>query len=469
MNISTINVSTINAKTINMSTLNVSDLNSSFANITSINTRYIEPSATEITNDAFLYTTTTTGVVSIATGITTGAINVGNELSTGSLSISKGTININPKTLLNMANLLTTGTANMFNASTFTGTVNFANTSNLSGTTNKINFGSLTSNISMVGRLDIGTTNDNVNISGSQIRIDSAVNKSISIGTSQTSSIINIGGALAAGIRLGTNISSGNIEIGTFLKTGYIEIGSLTSSADFYMNTRTGIFSVCNFDEFAGTINIAATANMSNASTNIINIGSTTTSSLNIKSKQIQIGTSQVASDTISIGTSGASTLILNSPINTLYSYNTSSLSTGTGVVGTFGYIYPEERTSNINVSTPLKNILNQEITATGVYLIVGNLTISSSAAQTFPRITCNIGYGATGGTTSSITTVKMINVVFTASGAGSVFNFTFTEVYTAFSVSSPNNFITVALLNDNSAKTFTAETGSYIKVTKIA
>jgi len=156
INSSTINASTAKIKTINCSTINCSNiasvggnitqlqaytLNSTDARLLMLTTKYIEPDASEITNDAFLYTTTTEGVVSIATGLTTGALNIGNELSTGSLSMSKGTININPKTLLNMGNQLTTGTANMFNASTFTGTINFANTSNLSGTRNTINFG----------------------------------------------------------------------------------------------------------------------------------------------------------------------------------------------------------------------------------------------------------------------------------------------------------------------------------------
>lgn len=444
---SIVNVSNLNVKTINMSTLNVSDINSSFANITFINTRYIEPSATEITNDAFLYTTTTEGVVSIATGITNGAINVGNELSTGSLSISKGTININPKSLFNVANLLTTGTANMFNASTFTGTVNFANTSNLSGTRNNIKFGSLTSNISMVGQIDIGTTDYNVNISGRDVRINSGSNRPIVIGSLQSSNNTIIGGYAAAGLALGTSISTGNIEMGTYLTTGYIEIGSPSSNSFVDIYSRTGRIGIGDFNQFNGTVNIAATANVSNASTNTINIGSATTSSLILgsntmagnmflrtagnlnlgtQSNQIQMGTSQAATNTISIGTTGASTLNLNCPITPNYnaSYNVTN---GAGINSNVGYIY-NNSTSPASFSLATNDAFYncQQITLvdTGVYMIwIDNKLYNNN-------------------TTGSIVLYYMEVMVGTTLGGTNIFDGFFNSYAQLFNATTPNSQI---------------------------
>lgn len=501
INTSTINASTAKIKTINCSNiasvggnitqLQVSELNSTFARILGVTTKYIEPDASEITNDAFLYTTTTEGIVSIATGLTTGALNIGNELSTGSLSMSKGTININPKTLLNMGNQLTTGTANMFNASTFTGTVNFANTSNLSGTRNTINFGSVTSNINMSGRINIGTTNDDVNISGRDIKINSGSNRPIVIGSLQSSNNTIIGGYAAAGLALGTSISTGNIEMGTYLTTGYIEIGSPSSNSFVDIYSRTGRIGIGDFNQFNGTVNIAATANVSNASTSIINIGSATTSTLVLgsnsmagsialrtagnlnlgaQSNQIQMGTSQVATNTISIGTTAASTLNLNCPITPNYnaSYNATN---GAGVNTNVGYIY-NNSTSPASFSLATNDAFYncQQITLVdpGVYMIwIDNKLYNDNVGGSIVLYYMRVMVGTTlGGTNVFSGYFNSYAQLFNATSPNSQIDSPFTLPYVN---TTANQILYTRIRVGRDALGLYWDTSSYIKAVRIA
>lgn len=93
-----------------------------------------------------LFPALTTGTINIGTNVTTtGAITIGNGAATGSFSVSEGTININPKTTLNIANQIVSGTMNICNANTYRGTLNICATANVSNaSTNTINIGSST-------------------------------------------------------------------------------------------------------------------------------------------------------------------------------------------------------------------------------------------------------------------------------------------------------------------------------------
>lgn len=97
-----------------------------------------------------LFPNLTTGLINIGVNATTtGAINIGNSTVTGSFSVSQGTININPKTTLNMANQIGAGTVNICNSNNYAGTINLAATAHSTAVINTLNIGSTTSNITI--------------------------------------------------------------------------------------------------------------------------------------------------------------------------------------------------------------------------------------------------------------------------------------------------------------------------------
>ena len=108
-----------------------------------------------------LYGNLSTGLINFGINTTSGAINIGNASATGSFSVSQGTINLNSKTTLNMANQIGAGTVNICNANTYAGTLNIASTAHSSATANTLNIGSTTSNITINSKtLSINSTTD---------------------------------------------------------------------------------------------------------------------------------------------------------------------------------------------------------------------------------------------------------------------------------------------------------------------
>jgi hypothetical protein len=91
---------------------------------------------------------------------------------------------------------------------------------------------------------------------------------------------------------------------------------------------------------------------------------------LGLQSNQIRIGTTQIASNTISVGTTGASTLNLNCPITPNYnaSYNAT---TGAGVNTNVGYIYNSNTPSSIAITSgTFYNCQQVTLADQGVYMI---------------------------------------------------------------------------------------------------
>lgn len=163
LNATTINASTYNASTFNASTINASTYNATNINASSIITGELYSDYSELGNITFtndtintlaptstigLFPALTTGIVNLATNGTNSAVNIGNSADVGSFSLSNGTININPKTTLNVANQIGTGNVNICNANTFNGVVYIANTTPTSGA-NIINMGSTSTTINI--------------------------------------------------------------------------------------------------------------------------------------------------------------------------------------------------------------------------------------------------------------------------------------------------------------------------------
>lgn len=162
INNTTINTSTLNASTSNVSTYNATNINASSIITAELYSDYSELGNITFTNDTIdtlaptstvsLFPALTTGTLNIATNMTTtGAITMGNSGSTGSFSLSEGTININPKTTMNLANQIGTGVVNICNASTFNGVMYIANTSSASGV-NNIFMGSVSTTLTIKTR-----------------------------------------------------------------------------------------------------------------------------------------------------------------------------------------------------------------------------------------------------------------------------------------------------------------------------
>ena len=87
------------------------------------------------------------------------------------------------------------------------------------------------------------------------------------------------------------------------------------------------------------------------------------------------------------------------------------------------------------------------------------------------PRLNSNLGYGATGGTSSGITQYRMVDNLFQTTGtAGDSLTMTYSAVYTITSVTTPNNFLTVSAIGSTNALIIvSASIGSKITATRIA
>jgi len=237
INTSTINVSTLNASTttfgtINNTTINTSTLNASNATILNasmgnfnMTTNTLGISSQSATID--LFPTLSTGTINLATNVTTsGAITIGNGAATGSFSVSEGTININPKTTLNMANQIGTGTVNICNANSYAGTLNLCATANISNTsTNTIN---------------IGSSTNTLNISSTTINVQTAMTPKYSYTANGTGDVQKIGYVYTPAYSGGQN-------------TG-ITSGAITTAFSQYIDLN-GVWLVC----FHHTINCTAT------------------------------------------------------------------------------------------------------------------------------------------------------------------------------------------------------------------
>ena len=220
-----------------------------------------------------------------------------------------------------------------------------------------------------------------------------------------------------------------------------------------------------------GTLSIPGTMTLNNiqaaSSSTAVNIYTNTTAAITIGATTASVNIPSYI-QTPKIQSAGTS-IDIGDPIAPSYAYDAT---TGTGVFGTIGYIYSFTSTAAVNVSTVQKNILNLPITDIGVYLINVNLIITNPfPSLTIPRLYSNLGYGATGGTSSGITQYRMVDNLFQTFGtAGDSLTMTYSAVYTVTTVTTPNNFLTVsAIASTNALQIMSASIGSKITATRIA
>lgn len=326
----------------NITTLQASTLNSTNARLVNVKTKYIEPDPSEITNDVFLYTTTTTGLVNIGTGLTTGKILMGSPTS----SVNMETLNVS--------------------------TVNASNYNAVNINASYIATGELYSDYTELGNTTF--TNDTVD-------------------TLVPTSTINLFPALTTGtLNIATNVTtSGAISIGNGTATGSFSVSEGTininpkSTLNIANQIVAGTANICNSNTYRGTLNIAATANVSNTSTNTVNLGSST-STLNINSKTINLGatTSNISVNSQSITLNTTNSFIdFIKPLRPQYSI---FANTGTTVNGTIGQIITGAITRANgyaivdNVDTEYGNITNLPI---GVYVVYSKIGVLSAGAVT--------------------------------------------------------------------------------------
>lgn len=160
-----------------------------------------------------LFPNLSTGTINFGVNATSaGAINIGNASATGTFSVSEGTININPKTTLNMANQIGTGTVNICNANTYQGTLNIASTANTNGLlTNALNIGSSTSNITIkAGSISIDSNND-----------------------------IDIKKPLSPGYSVFANVGTSAVNTIGYIEGGTFNTGTIAMGVDTYHNLDT--------------------------------------------------------------------------------------------------------------------------------------------------------------------------------------------------------------------------------------
>ena len=287
-NISTLNVSTLNASTttfgiINNTTINTSTLNVSTANIstlkainvsaTNINASYISTpeiyadyaelgtiafsnetiSVLDNTATVSLFPALTTGTINLATNVTTsGAITIGNAAATGSFSVSEGTININPKTTLNIANQILNGTSNICNSNGYRGTLNIASTANVSNastntiniassTTSALNFGCpLTPNYNSFYSATTGITRSSgigYQIIGNMSSGGSFSTTNGTVATTIGSIALTIGVWIINFVALFSNTTSTAIADFDFIS---LRVGTTLNGTDVYMNSFFG-------------------------------------------------------------------------------------------------------------------------------------------------------------------------------------------------------------------------------------
>ena len=307
-NIKTANASTANNVSINCSniasvggnitTLQASTLNSTNARLVNVKTKYIEPDPSEITNDVFLYTTTTSGLVSIGTGLTTGKINMGSPTS----SINLATLNAS------------TVNASNYNASNFGAT-------NINAS--YIQTGELYSDYTELGNINVSSyTIDSLLPTATVDLFPSLTTGTLNIATNMTST---------GAITMGNAASTGSFS----LSEGTINLNPKTT-LNIANQLGTGTANICNANTYRGTLNIAATANVSNASTNVLNIGSTT-SITSINSWSLSLNTL-------------ASNIDIIKPLSPGYAVFSG---TGTSSVDTIGYMFSfSSNTVNANMPT---------------------------------------------------------------------------------------------------------------------
>ena len=235
-NISTLNVSTLNASTttfgiINNTTINTTTLNASTANISFLKTTNISSISSSATNN--LYPDSTTGILNICPNYTNGAINIGNSGDVGSFSLSQGTININPKTTLNVANQIGTGNVNICNSNTFNGVLYIANTTPTSG-----------ANI-----ISMGSTSTTINVNSFQTTITSSRDYTMNAGSgfniryNRAQIPVSIGYSANTGTNV--NGSVGRIMVGTITRAnGFAIVDNVDTEYGNITNLEVGVWVV---------------------------------------------------------------------------------------------------------------------------------------------------------------------------------------------------------------------------------
>ena len=249
INVSTLNASTTTFGTINNTTINTSTLNASTANISFLKTTNISSISSSSTNN--LYPDSTTGILNICPNYTNGAINIGNSTDVGSFSLSQGTININPKTTLNVANQIGTGTVNICDANTFNGTLDLASTIPTSGT-NTVNIGSTSTALTEKSSThNISSTT--LNVSATTINLGTTAMSSLNINKPLTPNYDSLYNA--------TNGAGANTDI------GYVYFVNNTSVFNMANNALVAITNLQIFDVGVYLVNVRYQTGNQTAST----------------------------------------------------------------------------------------------------------------------------------------------------------------------------------------------------------
>jgi hypothetical protein len=298
-----------------------------------------------------------------------------------------------------------------------------------------------------------------VNLSATNISTNmlSTVNLSATNISTRNLSTVNLSATNISTFNLSaTNISTNNIVSSTTAAdcnlfnnatTQTIKIGNGQTTGDFYIGSSTGVADAGSLILGSDYTNVY----LGHYSPNV-NIGQ---------------GGSGTAIKNITIG-NAYSTININAPLLPQYAYNaTTGITPTTGI----GYINSAIRGGNVNFSTVL-TVLSVAITDPGVYLINVRLDITNmnAFAYTVPTILSTLGFGASNGTGTNITSHYMMNNAFGASGGGAaVMSINYSTVEPITSVTSPNNFLYVTILETITTFNLRCNAGSYLLATRIA
>jgi len=284
-----INTSTLNASTINVSTLSIGT--TSFG---TINCSTINASTGNIANFNF---SNNTMKLNVSGNMSIGTSNV-NKLYLGNASslLTQGVVcnkiicettqfdlcsdltALSPSTTVNIglnASIVAIGSGNSYGIDISELRIRTGSIITTTSPTYPLTLGGI--NMSANTRVFLGAGQNVVELGTNNAGCTTRVGSWMSQTTGLTSSLdaVDIYGNPSA--TQTTNISP-VLTTGTFNLTSGLTTGTLNLAN----NLTTGITNICNSNAFRGTINIGATANASTLLTNTINIGSSTTTALNI-------------------------------------------------------------------------------------------------------------------------------------------------------------------------------------------
>ena len=417
-----INTSTLNASTINVSTLSIGT--TSFG---TINCSTINASTGNIANFNF---SNNTMKLNVSGNMSIGTSNV-NKLYLGNASslLTQGVVcnkiicettqfdlcsdltALSPSTTVNIglnASIVAIGSGNSYGIDISELRIRTGSIITTTSPTYPLTLGGI--NMSANTRVFLGTGQNVVELGTNNAGATTRVGSWMSQTTGATSSLdaVDIYGNPSA--TQTTNISP-VLTTGTF---------NLTSGL------TTGTTNICNSNAFRGTLNICATANVSNASTNTINIGSSTTADLN-----------------------------LGCPLTPTYAYNSTSGSSSTSgylKVGQLGLLTLASGFTFVGAGAITSRLARFDSVPVGIYLIYMYVQFQCTASNaTITNINFYLGTG-----TSIISPTNYNNILSNFVSGNLVLN---TGRTTGFSLTYPYIATSTTNVNINLGIAFTGGT----------